>query len=112
MYPQDVESAFATIGAEEWAVFAHNYLWPRNELTGEELVLVVRGEMDAAMRDAFAACNRRLADFKRVSGVLSWQDDFPRTASMKLKRSALAEQVRLPSWPLFLDALMVWKRRA
>ena len=29
-----------------------------------------------------------------MSGILSWKDDFPRTASMKLKRSVLAEQVR------------------
>lgn len=94
VYPQDVESAFSELGAEEWAVFAHNYLWPRNELTGEELVLVVRGEMDDAMHAAFSSCNRRLPDFKRVSGVLTWSDDFPRTASMKLKRMALAEQVR------------------
>ena len=50
VYPQDVEAAFAELGAEEWAVFARNYLWPRNRLTGEKLVLVVRGELDAGMQ--------------------------------------------------------------
>ena len=37
--------------------------------------------------------NRRLADFKRVGGYLVWEKDFPRTASLKIKREALAEQI-------------------
>jgi acyl-coenzyme A synthetase/AMP-(fatty) acid ligase len=37
--------------------------------------------------------NRSLADFKRLSGYLLWEDDFPRTASMKIKRNVLAEQI-------------------
>jgi long-chain acyl-CoA synthetase len=38
--------------------------------------------------------NRKLADFKRVGGYLIWEKDFPRTASMKIKRQALAEEIR------------------
>jgi hypothetical protein len=38
--------------------------------------------------------NRRLLDFKRVGGYLVWEEDFPRTASLKIKREALAEQIR------------------
>ena len=38
--------------------------------------------------------NQRLPDFKRISGVLEHAPEFPRTASMKLKRGPLAEQLR------------------
>jgi hypothetical protein len=38
--------------------------------------------------------NRHLANFKRVSGYLEWNRDFPLTASMKIKRLVLAEQIR------------------
>jgi hypothetical protein len=37
--------------------------------------------------------NARLLNYKRVSGYLAWENDFPRTASMKIKRAALAEQI-------------------
>jgi long-chain acyl-CoA synthetase len=37
--------------------------------------------------------NRRLADFKRVGGYVIWEKDFPRTASMKIKRQPLAEEI-------------------
>jgi len=40
-------------------------------------------------------CNRRLLNYKRVHGYLVWDCDFPRTtASMKIKRGELAEQIR------------------
>jgi hypothetical protein len=34
-----------------------------------------------------------LWDFKRVGGYLIWSNDFPRTASMKIKRQTLAEDI-------------------
>jgi len=37
--------------------------------------------------------NCRLPDFKRVSGYLIWERDFPRTTSLKIKRNVLAEEV-------------------
>ncbi|MGH9563963.1 MAG: AMP-binding protein, partial [Terracidiphilus sp.] len=40
------------------------------------------------------ARNRRLLNYKRVSGYLVWDRDFPRTASLKIKRLDLAEQIR------------------
>jgi len=100
IYPEDIESAFEGVPAEELCVFAADYLWPpqpgRQGMVGEELVAVVRVKDDAD--DAFAALlprlreqNRRLPDFKRVAGVLRWAEAFPRTASMKVKRKALAE---------------------
>ena len=38
--------------------------------------------------------NRRLPDFKRVAGFLLWERDFPRTASLKIKRDLLADEIR------------------
>jgi hypothetical protein len=46
------------------------------------------------VKDEVAERNRRLPDFKRVGGYLVWDKDFPRTASMKIKRGELAEQIR------------------
>ena len=84
-----------------------------------EGVLRVRGELSVARADdgrrearAGASCssraqtiggdtianlaerNRRLANYKRVSGYLVWDADFPLTASLKVKRMELAEQIR------------------
>jgi acyl-coenzyme A synthetase/AMP-(fatty) acid ligase len=60
-------------------------------------VLVIRLEpnqqIDDALRGEMVARNRRLADFKRVGGYLLWEKDFPRTASMKIKRGELAAEV-------------------
>jgi long-chain acyl-CoA synthetase len=93
IYPQDVEYAFGDVDVEEYAVFSENYLWPKRSMTGERLVLVVRGDVGLRVRDHIASCNRKLSDFKRVCGLLVWDEVFPRTASMKLKRSRLAAQV-------------------
>jgi hypothetical protein len=38
--------------------------------------------------------NRRLLNYKRISGYLLWDRDFPLTASLKIKRGELAEQIR------------------
>jgi long-chain acyl-CoA synthetase len=97
IYPEDVEVAFERVDCEELCVFAADYLWPRGELTGETLTLVVRprkGQSEKALRDALLAANRELVDFKRVSSVVMWHEEFPRTASMKIKRELLAEAVR------------------
>jgi long-chain acyl-CoA synthetase len=96
VYPEDVESAFEALECEELCVFAASYLWPERGLTGSELVLVVRpraGQVDSAFRAALAAANLRLADFKRVAVYLSWPHEFPRTASLKLKRGELAAAI-------------------
>ncbi|GJM43838.1 MAG: hypothetical protein DHS20C21_06800 [Gemmatimonadota bacterium] len=104
VYPEDVEVAFEGIEAEEFCVFAAHFLWP-GQGTGERLLLVARrdaapgaptpsaADTAAFLRD-IEARNRRLLDFKRVGGVLLWSDDFPRTASMKVKRPVLADEIR------------------
>ncbi|HKB99020.1 MAG TPA: hypothetical protein VKD23_09560, partial [Terriglobales bacterium] len=45
------------------------------------------------LREEMVAQNRRLADFKRVGGYLVWEKDFPRTASLKIKRGELAAEI-------------------
>jgi hypothetical protein len=72
-------------------------LWPSNNVTGEQLVLICHPEAadtNPGFQEELSARNRRLPDFKRVSGFVLWNSDFPRTASMKIKRNVLAEQIR------------------
>ena len=105
IYPQDVEYAFSEVDVDEYAVFAENYLWPKRSMTGERLVLVVRGDVGLRARDHIGSCNHKLPDFKRVCGVLVWDQEFPRTASMKLKRAHLATQVGEAKGPDDLELL-------
>ena len=97
IYPEDIETAFDSIPVKEFCVFAGNFVWPAKQLGKEMLFLVVRlepnQELTEALREQMAAANRRLPDFKRVGGFLLWDKDFPRTASMKIKRTALAEEI-------------------
>ncbi|HEV2182265.1 MAG TPA: AMP-binding protein [Candidatus Acidoferrales bacterium] len=98
IYPEDIENAFEGISVKEFCIFAANYVWPQRTMTGEQLVLVMRLEDNAQLNDELRSQiverNRRLPDFKRVSGCVIWTRDFPRTASLKIKRDALAEQIR------------------
>jgi long-chain acyl-CoA synthetase len=98
IYPEDVETVFDGLPAKEYCVFAANYLWPAKSLGHEMLVLLLRleqgQELTDALKEEITARNRRLPDFKRVGGFLVWSQDFPRTASMKIKRTVLAEEVR------------------
>jgi long-chain acyl-CoA synthetase len=98
IYPEDIETAFEGVAVKEHCVFAANYIWPEKELGREMLVLVLHPETNQEITDSIkqdlAARNRRLPDFKRVGGYVDWDKDFPRTASMKIKRGELAEQIR------------------
>jgi long-chain acyl-CoA synthetase len=97
IYPEDIETAFDGLSVKEYAVFAANYVWPEKKLGNESLVLVLRLEqnqkIDSNLLAEISTRNRRLPDFKRVGGYLLWEKDFPRTASMKIKRQALAEEI-------------------
>jgi long-chain acyl-CoA synthetase len=98
IYPEDIETAFDGLPVKEYCIFAANYLWPAKSLGHEMLVLLVRleqgQEFTDALKEEIIARNRRLPDFKRVGGFLVCSEDFPRTASMKIKRSVLGEDVR------------------
>ncbi|MGC2820041.1 MAG: hypothetical protein WA198_10175, partial [Candidatus Sulfotelmatobacter sp.] len=82
---------------KEYCIFAANYVWPQKELGQEMLVVALRLEQnqrfDSALLQEIVSRNRRLPDFKRVAGYILWEKDFPRTASMKVKRQALAEEI-------------------
>ncbi len=97
IYPEDIESAFEGLAVKEYCVFAANYIWPARGLGKEMLVMVLRleqgQEFRAPLRQELVAANRRLADYKRVGGYVVWEKDFPRTASMKIKRAELAEEI-------------------
>src|SRR5208283_3111079 len=97
IYPEDIETVFDGLPVKEYCVFAANYVWPQRALGREMLVMVLRLEQnqrfDSALLQEVIDRNRRLADFKRVGGYLIWDKDFPRTASMKIKRQALAEEI-------------------
>jgi len=98
IYPEDIETAFEGVAVKEYCIFAANYLWPAKTLGREMLVLLLRLEQNQeftdALKEEIITRNRRLPDFKRVGGYLLCSQDFPRTASMKIKRSQLAEEVR------------------
>jgi long-chain acyl-CoA synthetase len=98
IYPEDIETAFEGLPVKEYCIFAANYLWPAKSLVQERLVLLLRleqnQELSDSLREEIATRNRRLPDFKRVGGYLIFTNDFPRTASMKIKRDVLAEEVR------------------
>jgi long-chain acyl-CoA synthetase len=98
IYPEDVEAAFEGIAAKEFCVFAANYLWPARTMTGEKLVIAIHPEPGQPIDEKFVAAladrNRRLLNYKRVSAYFLWDADFPRTASLKIKRPDLAAQIR------------------
>ncbi len=98
IYPEDIERTFEGLPVKEYCIFAANYIWPQRSLEGDRLVIVVHLEPGQAfteeLRDELVARNRRLPDFKRVGGYLVWEEDFPRTASLKIKRTVLAEHIR------------------
>lgn len=101
VYPEDIEAAFGGVDdCEEFCVFAANYIWPTGKLTDEQLIVVIRPKagLDEQRRqavvDEFRRHNRRLADYKRLSGFVLYDGEFPRTASQKIKREPLARELK------------------
>ncbi len=98
IYPEDIESAFEGIAVKEHCIFAANYIWPQKELRREALVLVVHPDLNQeftqTIKEGITSRNRGLPDYKRVGGYVLWDKDFPRTASMKIKRAELADEIR------------------
>lgn len=97
IYPEDIENVFEGLPVKEFCIFAANYVWPRRSMTGEQLVLVIHPEGDGAPGEDLLreinARNSRLLNYKRIHGAVFWKEDFPRTASLKIKRTVLAEQL-------------------
>jgi long-chain acyl-CoA synthetase len=98
VYPEDIENAFVALeGVEEYCVLAAGYVWPGQSLVGEQLILALRPKAEQPPDDALLqrvrALNQKLTEYKRVQGVVVVQEEFPRTASQKIKREALARQL-------------------
>jgi len=97
IYPEDIENVFKGLPVKEFCVFAANYIWPKRSMTAEQLVLVIHLETGQQLSDELRreinARNQRLLNYKRIHGVVLLEEDFPRTASMKIKRNVLAEQL-------------------
>ena len=97
IYPEDIEAVFDSVPCEELCVFAQRFVWREQELRDEGLCVVVRPRASVPLEETLAAiqtANRKLADFKRVNTYAVLPQEFPRTASMKVKRAQLADQVR------------------
>ncbi|MDQ3010462.1 MAG: AMP-binding protein, partial [Acidobacteriota bacterium] len=98
VYPEDIEAAFEGLAVKEFCVFAANYIWPERSMLGEKLIVVLRlnegQQFTEELKQELSKRNSRLLNFKRISGYVLWDEDFPRTASMKIKRFALAEEIR------------------
>jgi len=110
IYPEDVEGTFAGIeDVSELAVFATGYIWPaRESLVGEGLFAIVRGDIERAqLVKELELRNRKLPEHKRIASFLETAEEFPRTASMKLKREVLAAWLREHVRPTELVRLRV-----
>jgi len=97
IYPEDIETVFESLPVKEFCVFAANYIWPKRSMTGEKLVLALHlepgQEYSEQLRQDINARNNRLINYKRIHGVVLLDEDFPRTASLKIKRNVLAERL-------------------
>jgi long-chain acyl-CoA synthetase len=97
IYPEDIEAVFESLPVKEFCVFASNYIWPQRSMVGEQLLLALHLEPGQTytqeMRRDISTRNTKLLNYKRVHGVVLFGEDFPRTASLKIKRNALAEKL-------------------
>jgi long-chain acyl-CoA synthetase len=97
IYPEDIETVFENLPVKEFCAFAANYIWPKRSMTGEKLVLVLHLEqgqqLSEELRQDINTRNNRLLNYKRIHGVVLLDEDFPRTASLKIKRNVLAERL-------------------
>ncbi len=97
IYPEDIEAVFESLPVKEFCVFAANYVWPRRTMIGEQLILTLHLESGHAftdtLRNDIILRNNRLLNYKRIHGVVLLDEDFPRTASLKIKRNILAERL-------------------
>ena len=97
IYPEDIETVFEGLPVKESCIFAANYIWPQRSMVGEQLFLALHLEPGQTytddLRRELSARNSKLLNYKRIHGVVVFDRDFPRTASLKIKRNVLAEQL-------------------
>src|SRR5712675_36835 len=97
IYPEDIEAVFEGLAVKEFCVFAANYIWLQRSMVGEQLVLVLHLEegqtLTEGLRREVSARTSRLLNYKRVHGLVLVNEDFPRTASVNIKRNILAARL-------------------
>lgn len=97
VYAEDVESAFEGLKVKEFCVFAANYIWPQRSMLAEKLVLIIHLEPGQAFTDELkndiVSRNNRLTNYKRLHGIVVYEEDFPLTASLKVIRKVLAQRL-------------------
>jgi long-chain acyl-CoA synthetase len=97
VYAEDVEQAFEGLRVKEFCVFAANFIWPQRSMVNEKLLLVIHLEHGQAftpeLKSEISTRNARLTNYKRVHGLVIYREDFPLTASSKIKRSELAQML-------------------
>ncbi len=100
IYPEDIESVFESLPVKEFCIFAANYIWPQRSkvaMVSEQLVLALHLEPGQPLTDELrrdiSFRNGRLLNYKRIHGIILFGEDFPRTASLKIKRNVLAERL-------------------
>jgi long-chain acyl-CoA synthetase len=95
IYPEDIEGAFDSLPVKELCVFAADYIWPRRSMVGEQLILVLHFEpgqnLTDELRREIVRRNNQLLNFKRVHGLVVFENDFPRNASQKVLRDSLRD---------------------
>jgi len=103
VYPEDVESLMGPVdGVDELSVFSSEFLWQAQRLGAESLLVVAKPSEDAddaSIERGLARACRALPEHKRPNTWLRWDEPFPRTASLKVQRDALADAVRRTSTP-------------
>jgi len=97
VYAEDVEQAFEGLHVKEFCVFAANFIWPQRAMVNEKLLLVIHLEHGQAftpeLKSEISARNAWLSNYKRVHGLVIYQEDFPLTASLKIMRNELAQRL-------------------
>jgi long-chain acyl-CoA synthetase len=97
IYPEDIEAAFESLPVKEFCAFAANYIWPKRSMVGEQLIIVIHLEsgqsLTEQLKQDIIQRNNRLLNYKRIHGLVLYDEDFPRTASLKIKRNELAERL-------------------
>jgi long-chain acyl-CoA synthetase len=97
VYAEDVEQAFEGLKVKEFSVFAANFIWRQRSMVNEKLLLVIHLEHGEAftpeLKSEISTRNARLTNYKRVHGLVIYQEDFPLTASLKIKRGELAQRL-------------------
>lgn len=98
IFPEDLEKNFLNInGYEEMCVLPSSWVFAHKKLDEEIPLAIVRLKKSISQEfflEQWSQKNRLLNDYKRVNKVLFVNLDFPKTASMKIKRSDLGAQLK------------------